>query len=111
MNTVRSFIRQEFDQDTNCQTFQMMVSQEGEEHFQAVRRKLSHNKVSSCVSEEQPEANGVYKESLCDLPQDSLRAREPSYQELKIHFKRSRRSKNLADLSNLFKFDAKWSQM
>ena len=111
MNTVRSFIRQEFDEDTNCQTFQMMINQEGEENFQAVRRKLNNNKVYSCVSEEEPEANGVYKNSLSDLPEDSLRAKEPSFQELKNHFKRSRRSKNLADLSNLFKFDAEWSQM
>ena len=90
----------------------MVVSQDqesDEELYQAIRRKADPKSLLSCASKE--DSHCTDGNELSDLPLDSLRGVEPSFREMKSHFKKARRSQNSADLSNLMYFDLKWSQM
>ena len=113
VTTVRSMIRQEYNKDTKCQSFQMVVCQDqdqdgADELYQAIRKREDPKRPLSCASNVDSNEN---ENEFANLPMDTLRGVEPSFREMKSHFKKARRSQNSADLSNLMYFDLKWSQM
>ena len=113
VNAVRSFIRQKYDEDTTAKSFDLVISQDNDEMLYQAKNKTNHPKtLLSCVQEQVPdETNSFLENGFSNLPEDSLRCAEPSFEELKTHFRQSKRSKNNAYLSNLYRFDAQWSQM